>query len=270
MQLAGRVAIVTGASAGIGRALALALARAGCDVALLARRIPDLEELAVEIRSAGRGAWVLPVDLRDQAAVERLGPAVEHEMGRVDILVNCAGIGLHAPVVEAAPADVRHLFELNVLAPVTAIRSVVPSMRRQGGGMIVNIASMAGLIAVPKIALYCASKFALRAVSDAVRVELAPDRIRVLAVYPGSIATDFSAHMLGRRTRPAHRIGKAGSPEGLAARVVRAMVRDERAVIYPAWYRPLWYAAGLAPRLRDLALAAQQRRAQKRRPGGPA
>ncbi len=270
MRLAGRVAIVTGASAGIGRALALALGRAGCDLALVARRAPELEALGRELASMGRRGWPLPMDMRDEAAVERLGPAVEQEMGRLDILVNGAGIGLHAPVAEAAPADVRHLFELNVLAPVTAIRSVIPPMRRQGGGMIVNLGSVAGLIAVPRIALYCASKFALRALSDAVRIELAPDRIHMLAVYPGTIATDFSAHVLGRRTRPAHRIGRPGSAEGLAARVVRAMVRDERAVIYPAWYRPLWYAAALAPPLRDLALTLQQRRAQNRPPAGPA
>ncbi len=265
MQLAGRVAIVTGASAGIGRALALALAGAGARLALVARRAEELERLAQEVGGISARALAIPIDLRDTAAVERLGSAVEAEFGRVDVLVNNAGIGLHAPVLESTPDDERHLFELNVLATAGAIRSVIPSMRRQGGGMIVNIASVAGLIGVPKIALYCASKFAVRGLSDALRVELAPDRIHVLAVYPGYIATEFGANVLGRRSRPAHRLGRGASVDALAARIVRAMARSERTVIYPGWYRPLWWLAQAAPRLRDEVLAYQQRRAAPRR-----
>jgi len=259
MRLVDRVAIVTGASAGIGRAVAISLARAGCDVALVARRRPLLVELAEEVRSTGRRALVLPLDVRDRAAVEDLGPEVERQMGGVDLLINNAGVGLHAPIAEAAPADVRLLFEVNVLAPIDAIRSVVPAMRRRGGGMIVNMASVAGLIPVPNIGLYCASKFAVRALSEALRVELAPDHIRVLTVYPGSIATDFGANVLGRRTRPMHRIGRGASAEGLAARIVRAIARDHRDLIYPDWYRPLWWGAQTAPRVRDRVFSLLER-----------
>lgn len=255
VRLAGRVAIITGASSGIGRALAVALARAGCDVALVARRQENLESLATEIRALGRRALPITMDVRDQVAVVRMPATVEQALGRVDILVNNAGIGLQAPVVEARPEDVRHVFALNVIAVVDVIQAVVPAIRRQGGGMIVNIASVAGLIPVPGTALYSATKFALRALSEALRVELKADHVHVFTVYPGPIVTEFGDKRLGSSARPSYRVGRGSSAERLAVRIVQGMARDERAVIFPWFYRILWWGSAALPRLRDRGFA---------------
>jgi short-subunit dehydrogenase len=265
VRFEGRVAIITGASSGIGRAVALALARAGCDVALVARRQENLESVATEIRALGRRALPIPMDMRDEVAVKQMPATVEQALGRVDILVNNAGIGLQAPVVEARPEDVRHIFALNVIAVVDAIQAVVPAMRRQGGGMIVNIASVAGLIPVPGNALYSATKFALRALSEAVRVELKADHIHVFAVYPGPIITEFGSKRLGSTARPSYRVGRGSSVEGLAVRIVKGMGRDQRAVIFPWVYRPLWWGSAALPPLRDWAFAYLKARRQRKR-----
>jgi short-subunit dehydrogenase len=263
VRLAGRVAIITGASSGIGRAVALALARAGCDVALVARRQENLESVATEIRALGRRALPLTMDMRDEVAVEQMPATVEQALGRVDILVNNAGIGLQAPVVEARPEDVRHIFALNVIAAVDAIQAVVPAMRRQGGGMIVNIASVAGLIPVPGNALYSATKFALRALSEASRVELKADHVHVFAVYPGPIVTEFGDKRLGSTARPSYRVGRGSSAERLAIRIVQGMERNERALLFPWFYRFLWWACAALPRLRDRGFAYLKARRAK-------
>src|SRR3972149_3566251 len=148
-SLAGRVAIVTGASSGIGRATALALAREGVPVALAARREDRLRELAAEIEAAGGEALVVPTDVSRRTDVERLVQAALERFGRLDIMVNNAGYGHYAAVEEVDEAEARRLFDVNFFGTLSGIQAALPVMRRQGSGHVINVASVVGRRAVP-------------------------------------------------------------------------------------------------------------------------
>lgn len=183
------VAIVTGASVGIGRATALLLAREGYRVFATVRT----EEAESSLRAATSGANldVLRADMADPDAVARIVPAVRERGGRVDVLVNNAGYA-QLGAVEDLPREVaRRQFEVNVLTPVHLCREVLPLMRAQGSGRIVNVSSLAGRVSVPLMGAYCASKFALEAFTDALRVETHSFGVRAIVIEPGPVATRF-------------------------------------------------------------------------------
>ncbi|HYY45624.1 MAG TPA: SDR family NAD(P)-dependent oxidoreductase [Candidatus Angelobacter sp.] len=234
MQLKDARVIVTGASSGIGRAIALEFGRHGAALALAARNQAALEELAATIRRDGGRAVVIPTDVTAGEAAERLAQQTVRELGGIDILVNNAGIGLHGTIADASPADVDALFRLNVLAAAAAIRAVVPIMRAQGSGMVINISSMAGRIVTPRIGYYSASKFALAAIGDSLRMEEAHRGIRVMNVFPGFTRTNFGQNRLGIRGRTAHQRVPAVSAEKVARRVAEAVERNQNSV-YISW-----------------------------------
>ncbi len=171
MQLKNARVIVTGASSGIGRAIAVEFGRRGARLALASRDQSALEEAAAAIKTDGGSAVVIPTDVTVDGAVKEMADAAIRELGGIDILVNNAGIGMTAPIADASSADVDKLFGLNVIAAAAAIRAVIPIMRAQGSGMIINISSMAGRVVIPRIGYYSASKFALAAIGDALRME---------------------------------------------------------------------------------------------------
>ena len=148
--LARQTALVTGASRGIGRGVALALARAGADVAIAARTVPDLEDLAKKIEALGRRAIVVPADVRDDRSVEGMVSGTLDAFGRLDILVNNAGLGHFGPVDEMAIEQIDEMLGVNLRGPMLCTRAVVPAMKRQGSGNILNIASVAGLVGEPE------------------------------------------------------------------------------------------------------------------------
>jgi len=190
--LAGQVALVTGASRGIGRGIALAVARAGADVAVAARSAPDLAVVAREIEGLGRRALVVPTDVRDDAAVQALVEGVLATLGRVDILVNNAGLGHFGPVEDMPIEQFDEMIGVNLRGPFLCVRAVVPAMKRQGGGAILNIASVAGLVGNANLSGYNASKFGLMGMTEALMLELRHAGIKVAAICPGSTATDFA------------------------------------------------------------------------------
>jgi len=227
--------IVTGASQGIGRAIGLEFARRGAQVALASRNRPALEEVAASIKAEGGAAVVIPTDVTAMGGVERMAKDAIRELGGIDILVNNAGIGMQAPIADASSADVEALFALNVLAAAAAIRAVVPIMRAQHAGMIVNISSMAGRIVIPRIGYYSASKFALTAIGDALRMEEGHRGIKVMNVFPGNTRSSFAENRLGIPGRAAHqRLGPV-SAEKVARRIAIAVERDQRSV-YISWF----------------------------------
>ncbi len=235
MRLKNARVIVTGASQGIGRAIGLEFARRGAQVALASRNQPALEDVAASIKAEGGSAVVIPTDVTAKGAVERMAKDAIRELGGIDILVNNAGIGMHAPIADASSADVEALFALNVQAAAAAIRAVVPIMRAQHAGMIVNISSMAGRIVIPRIGYYSASKFALTAIGDALRMEEGHRGIKVMNVFPGNTRSSFGENRLGIPGRAAHqRLGPV-SAEKVARRIANGVERDQRSV-YISWF----------------------------------
>jgi short-subunit dehydrogenase len=194
MQLRGRTVIVTGASSGIGRATARFLARSGANVVLASRNKSKLEALAGELVPLATRA--IPVDVTERLSVEALMRRAAEDFGAIDVLVNNAGVGLFAPIADGNPDNARYLFDVNFWGSVNCIQAAVPYMRDQGGGHIVNVSSIAGHISPPYMGMYAATKHALAAVSDALRSELAGDRIGVTTVYPGLTETAFTESML--------------------------------------------------------------------------
>lgn len=242
-SLPGRVAIVTGASGGIGAATAQNLARRGVHLVLAARRVERLQALAAELaHQHGVRAIAVRTDMSRRIDIDLMVQQTMDAFGRVDILINNAGLGLQGDLVDLPEHQLRYLFDVNVFGPVLAMQAVAPIMQRQGGGVIVNVGSILGKIPVPSLgmvgssAAYTASKFALDALSAVARMELAADRVRVITVIPGVTATDFDANFLitDKEAVPSRkkRAGLLGlvPAERVAERIVTAIEQEEREV----------------------------------------
>ena len=201
--LSGRVALVTGASSGIGEATARALAAAGANVAITARRGERLSMLAEEIKKTGGRVLKIAADLVVEEENRRIVIETEARFGRLDILVNNAGVMLLAPIEGAAGADWRRMLDLNVMAPMLSTQAALPIMRARGGGHIVNIASTAGRIANPNVSGYSASKFGIVAFSESLRREVYKENIRVTVIEPGVVATELRDHIPHPATKQA-------------------------------------------------------------------
>ena len=193
-RFAGQVALVTGAGSGIGRATALALARGGAAVALVGRRVPELDATARDIGEAGGTALVAPADIREEGAVEAMIAAVVERFGRLDIAFNNAGTTAHRPIEDLTIADVDHVLGTNVRGVWLLIKHEVAQMRRQGrGGTIVNTSSIAATGGNVNLSIYAASKGALDAMVRAVALEVGKDGIRINNVSPGLIDTPMTS-----------------------------------------------------------------------------
>jgi NADP-dependent 3-hydroxy acid dehydrogenase YdfG len=202
-ELNDRVALVTGASSGIGEATALRLAEAGARVAVAARRRDRLEHVAARIREHGGEALVVEADFGIESEAQRAVRETESAFGRLDILVNNAGVMYLEPVIEADLARWRHMFEINVLGLIAATQAALPGMRDRRDGHIVNIASTAGRFATPNGAAYCATKFGVVAFSESLRKEIYRDRIRISVVEPGVVETELREHIGHEATQKA-------------------------------------------------------------------
>ena len=233
-RLAGRVALVTGASRGIGRATARALAREGCAVALAARNEKELREAAGEIEADGGRALVLAADVADAAQAEALPGRAQQGLGGLDFLINNAGIGCRGKVDELALADWDRVFAVNLRGVFLVTKGAVPILKKQGGGHIVNIASVAGLAANPGISAYNATKFGLMGFSESLMLELRHDRIKVSVICPGSTDTHFGAGGPGGPGRE-----NFLSAEDVADAIVDLVATAPNALISQVHLRPL-------------------------------
>jgi short-subunit dehydrogenase len=258
--LRGAVAVVTGASSGIGAATALACGRAGMRIALAARRADRLQTVAAQVRAAGGEARVVPTDVTDEGAVVELIDGTAAAWGRLDVLVNNAGVGLMAAVDQTTTHDFERLMRVNFFGALYGVQAALPHMRRQSGGHIVNVASVVGKRASPFRAAYVASKFALVGFSEALRMELARDGIHVTCVCPIGTETEFFGVEDNRLGIPGRR-GPIQSAEHVARAIVRALGR-QRAEIHP--YPParaLFVLNAVAPGMVDRLLMSLSHRA---------
>lgn len=239
------VALITGCSSGIGRALADAFKAAGYSVWACARKANDVDALNVA------GFTGVQLDVNDEAAVARLGERLQQETGRLDVLINNAGYGAMGPLLDGGTEGLRRQFETNVFSLVGLTRACFPVLRASGG-LVVNIGSVSGVLVTPFAGAYCASKAAVHALSDALRLELAPFGIEVMEVQPGAIASSFGANA----SREAESLIAEGSPWWPLRDGIRARARASQDNPTPAteFARDLFNAIQHHPRPRLLRL----------------
>ena len=233
MNLSGRAAIVTGSTKGIGRAIAEALVREGVSVCVSARSEEEVERAVRELGALDGGDVTgAACDVRDYEEVRALFEHAVAEFGGVDILVNNAGIGSWGTVEETSPEDFRAVLETNLFGVFYCCHEAVPQMRRRGGGYIINISSLAGTNAHPRMSAYNASKFGLNGFSEALMQEVRHDKIKVSYVMPGSVNTEFGGDAPGDE--------KAWQlqPEDIARVVLDLLGHDERSLPSRVEIRP--------------------------------
>lgn len=234
MELDGKVVVVTGGSMGIGEAIGKEFASRGASVVLLSRDTARAEAARARIGFQDR-TIALSCDVRHSEEIDRVLGLTLHHFRRIDVLVNNAGHGLLDSVAEVEMASCRELFETNVFGALSSMQAVIPVMRQQGGGAIINISSVAGHIPLPFHAIYSASKFALNAISKAAGVELKKDGIHVLTVCQGYVRTAFSENAVRgselKKVRP-NRV-RGITAERVARATLQGYLKQKREVIVP-------------------------------------
>jgi hypothetical protein len=239
-DLKDKVVLITGASSGFGEDAARLFAREGCRVVLAARRLERLQALAGEIQKEGGEALAIPVDITDRADVENMVQSALDLYERIDILFNNAGIGRVDWFENHTPErDIEILVRVNLIGLMQVTRAVLPHMLARRSGHIINMSSVAGLIAAPLIASYAASKHGVRAFTDALRREVAPFGIKVSGIYPGPAATEFGQHIGKSRAYLSVRrmFGTRLPSRYVARRVVGVAKRPVRSLVIPWWFR---------------------------------
>lgn len=252
-----KTVIITGASSGIGAATARRLAGEGYCLTLAARRQDELERVAQEVETSGGQALVAPTDVRDRVAIQRMVQATLDRWGRVDVLVNNAGLGHDGHVIHLDPEQVRELMAVNVVAVVECAQAVLPAMMRQSSGHIINVASIAGLVGLPGSSLYCASKFAVNGFTDSLRREVSRYGIHVTALCPGFVATNFSPRLrqIAEGRPHAQRLPGVMRPGYVADRIADLIRHPRRRLIIPPGWGTLAAAARAFPWLTDAVLS---------------
>jgi len=251
-NLSSKVIIITGASSGIGHATALALAQHRPKLVLVARREKLLASLAEQVKAAGATAAILPFDLRQRDRVEEMIRSAQKQFGRIDVLINNAAFGFYGSVESASPELVREIFDVNFDAPLFATQLVIPIMRRQGGGHIINISSVAGRRGLPLSGIYSATKFALHGITEALRVEMRGSGIHVSIINPAATRTEFGdAIRHGDVTEKFRTLGHVQSAEVVAQSIVRC-IQKPKAEVYPyGLSRALVWVNAFTPTLVD-------------------
>jgi short-subunit dehydrogenase len=254
-RLSGMHALVTGASSGIGEALAIELGRAACKVSLSARRRDRLDAVADAIRGAGGEARVFPADLARPGSARALAAEVAREAGPVDLLVSNAGTnGGISNLADKSAEEVRQALELNLAAPLELAHAVLPGMIARGGGTIVSIASVAACFPAPGTSTYVATKRALAALDEVLRVEGRAHGVHVLTVFPGPVDTAMLRATIAADPLAAQMSWMpTGDVATLAKKIRRALERRDGVLVYPEVYGGLRWIAPWMGRLLERA-----------------
>jgi short-subunit dehydrogenase len=242
----GLTALVTGASSGIGRALALRLAREGARVALVARRADRLQELAEEITSAGGEAFVLPCDVSERAQVYAAADRALERFGSIDLLVNNAGYGHHRRFLDWDIEDMEHVMRVNYVGTLYWTKALLPQMVERKRGWIVFMASLAGRVGVPEESAYVASKFALVGLSEALSIELEDDGVHVLTVCPAIVRTGFFDDEALANMPPVSKRTML-EPEVLVDGVIKALALGKHQITVPGRLAVAYLVKAVAP-----------------------
>jgi NAD(P)-dependent dehydrogenase (short-subunit alcohol dehydrogenase family) len=240
-RLDGTVAIVTGASSGIGAATALELGRRGAGLALAARRATELEAQADAVRAAGGEAVAIPTDVSDPAQVTRLVERATDAFGRVDVLVNNAGAGWFRALASSPPEELTRLLEVNLLGPILLTRAVLPGMLERRRGSVICVGSLSGRVAMEPV--YSAGKYGLRGFSLALRRQLAGSGVSVSLVSPGNIDTAMTRHVRVRMPKPAL----------VATTIADLVTQPRREVVIPRRHYMIAWLEQVLPAMADVA-----------------
>ena len=233
MNLKGKTAVVTGGTKGIGRAIAESLVNAGVNVSFTARHEREIERVAAELKEAGPGrAAGFFCDVRDEAQVKAFFAQTVERFGGIDILVNNAGIGMFATVESMSADDFRAVIETNLCGVFYCCHEAIPLLKQRGGGYIINISSLAGTNAHPRMAAYNASKFGLNGFSEALMQEVRHDNIKVSYIMPGSVNTEFGGD------EPSDEKSWQLQPADVANTVINLLLYPDRALASRIELRP--------------------------------
>ncbi|MBI4386478.1 MAG: SDR family oxidoreductase [Elusimicrobia bacterium] len=257
-QLKDRVVLVTGASSGIGWETALAFGAQGCRVALAARRAEKLRELGDLLRARGAQTLEIACDVQDASQVKRAFEATIQKWGRLDVLINNAGILEHAHFERQPLSSMEEILKTNLFGALYAVREAIARMRRQGEGHIVNVASIAGLMGLPYMAVYCASKFALVGLTESLRREFYGSGITLTAFCPGMVDTSMVSGIM--RDSKLRRSPTIKTPQAVAQKIVQATRRRSPEIIYGDIPGALIKTSHFLPGLTDWAVHAVARR----------
>jgi len=262
----GKIAIITGASSGIGEATAREFARAGATTVLAARRAERLEHLADEIRKMGGAALPMPTDLTNLSQITDLVQTTLSTFGRIDILANIAGWGNYDWFEELSPKDLRNYYEVNIIGMAQLIQHVIPTMKMQRAGFILNMSSYTSEIGTPPLNVYASTKYAVKGLNDALRRELLPWGVTVIRIHPSAVSgTEFN-QQAGRksgsikyRSIPIGRVSR----EVMARKIVQLVEHPRRALYYSRVYDIPVILNQLFPEILDWISAAWVRRQRK-------
>ena len=241
VKLDGKVAVITGASSGIGEATAEALAAEGASVVVAARREERLSDLVERINGNGGKALSVECDVTDEEQAHELIQKVKDELGQVDIIVNNAGVMQLSKIEKGLSDEWRTMFEVNVLGLLYVTDATVQVMKEQGSGHLINISSVAGRKSGPFRGAYSGTKFAVNAISEALRVELLEDNIRVTMVEPGAVETELGGHITDEEAREGMQSVLSGDilqPEDIAGAIAYCAVQPERVSVNEILIRP--------------------------------
>jgi short-subunit dehydrogenase len=265
LQFENKVVLMVGASGGIGRALATEFSRQGAAVVLVSRDAARLQSLRLDLERFPGSRIIAAADVRVPQQVETIVASTIRSFGRIDVLVNCAGIGMASPVVDMETEDLHDIFETNFFGVFNSLRAVAPHMIERREGLIIQVSSVNGFCAVPLGAAYVSSKFALEGLSRTARVELRRHGVHVLIVRPGLTDTGFFDKAKNFRASDPFPMQRMMSPEIVARKTLEAAARGRNQLVIGIEGKFLWWLSKVSPQLADRLIASAVGRYRSRK-----